>query len=157
MILVLEEIGTTPNSTGSHLFVDGRPFSFVVEDGYRDKKVKHETRIPGGRYRILPRTEGKFFAKYARLYGHKFVPWLQDVPGFEFILIHTGNTVIDTSGCLLVNRSIGIGRDNNYFGSDSSTVYKLLYSLMEKALDRSEEIWIEIHRKPIVSPQNALS
>ena len=34
---------------------------------------------------------------------HKgMLPWVQDVPGFEYILIHTGNTDEHTSGCLLV-------------------------------------------------------
>lgn len=85
MNLLLQEIGTTQNSTGSHLLIDGRPFCFTVEDGYRDKKIKHETRIPAGKY----------------------------------------------------------------LGTDSTSVYKLLYSLAEKALERGEEIWIEIQRKPI--------
>lgn len=147
MILLLQEIGTTPKSTGSQLLVDNRPFCFVVEDGHRDKKVKHETRIPAGRYRILPRTVGKFFERYSRMHGHKFVPWLQDVPGFEFILMHIGNTILDTSGCLLVNRFLGMDRNGNYIGNDSMSVYKLLYSLMEKALERGEEIWIEVQRK----------
>lgn len=150
MNLFLEEIGTTPNSTGSQLFLDNKPFCFVVEDGHRDKKIKHETRIPAGRYQVVPRTEGSFFAKYSKAYGHKFVPHLLDVPGFDLILFHIGNTVKDTSGCLLVNRFIGIGIDGNYCGKDSASVYKLLYSLMAAALERGEEIWIEIQRREII-------
>jgi len=148
MILTLKEIGSTPNSTGSQLLMDGKPFCFVVEDGYRSKKIKHETRIPAGRYRVVPMKEGKFFYKYSNQFGHAFVPHLLDVPGFEFILIHIGNTIKDTSGCILVNRFLGLGTDNNYIGSDSSSVYKLLYSLMRAALERGEEIWIEVNRNP---------
>jgi len=148
MILTLKEIGSTQNSTGSQLLMDGKPFCFVVEDGYRVKKIKHETRIPAGRYRVVPRKEGKFFHKYSIQFGHAFVPHLLDVPGFEFILIHIGNTIKDTSGCILVNRFIGLGTDNNYIGSDSTSVYKLLYSLMAAALERGEEIWIEVNRNP---------
>lgn len=151
MILTLKEIGSTPNSTGSQLFMDGKPFCFVVEDGFRAKKVKHETRIPAGRYRIEARKEGSFFRKYSKQFGHAFVPHLLDVPGFEFILIHIGNTIKDTSGCILVNRFLGLGTDNNYCGSDSTSVYKLLYSLMAAALERGEEIWIEVVRNPIAS------
>lgn len=157
MNLYLAEIGSTTNSTGSHLFVDNRPFCFVVEDGWREKKVKHETRIPAGKYQIFPRSEGKFFDKYSKQYGHKFVPWIYNVPGFEFILIHIGNFVSDTSGCLCVNRQIGLGNDGNYYGADSASVYKLLYSLMDKALERGEEIWIEIQRNPIVSENAPLA
>lgn len=156
MILVLEEIGTTSNSTGSQLIVDKRPFCFTIEDGYRQKKIKHETRIPAGRYRIVARKAGSFFQKYARQFGHKFVPMLLDVPGFDYILIHIGNTVRDTSGCLLVNRFIGLGTDGHYTGTDSTSVYKLLYSLMEKALERDEEIWIEVKRREIPTPNSIL-
>ena len=147
MNLILEEIFTTKNSTASCLILDKRPFCFIVEDGARDKKVKHETRIPSGRYQIKPRRTGSFFKKYSKQFGHKFVPHLQEVPGFEFILIHIGNTIKDTSGCLLVNRFVGLGTDGNAAGADSTSVYKLFYALMEKALEREEEIWIEIRRK----------
>ena len=150
MNIRVEEIGSTVNSTGSHMFLDNRPFCFIIEDGYREKKVKHETRIPAGRYRVLPRTAGSFFEKYRKAHGHKFVLHIQDVPGFEFILMHIGNTIKDTSGCLLINRFIGIGTDGNFMGSDSTSMYKLFYSLAEKALERGEEIWIEIQRRPVI-------
>lgn len=151
MNIFIEEIGTTPNSTGSQLFVDGRPFCFVVEDGHRDKKVYGETRIPGGRYQIIPRYEGSFFEKYRREHGHKFSIQIANVPGFEFILIHIGNTIADTKGCLLVNRNIGIQTTpRDYKGTDSTSVYKLLYSLIEAAFERNEEVWIEIQRRDII-------
>lgn len=156
MKLTLLEIGSTPNSTASHLYLDDRPFCFVIEDGYREKKVMHETRIPAGTYRIVPRAAGKFFELYSKRWGHKFVPHIIDVPDFTFILIHIGNTIKDTSGCLLVNRSVGLGNDGNYFGSDSSSVYRLLYSLMEKAFERNEEVIIEIYRDQLAFGKKAL-
>jgi len=151
MNLILEEIFTTKNSTASCLTVENRTFCFVIEDGDRDKKVKHETRIPAGKYQIKPRRAGSFFQRYSKMFGHKFVPHLQQVPGFEFILIHIGNTIKDTSGCLLVNRFVGLGADGNAAGKESTDVYKLLYSLMDKALEQGEEIWIEVRRnKPAI-------
>ena len=151
MILFLEEIGTTANSTASHLFVDNKPFCFVIEDGHRDQKIAGETRIPAGKYQIVPRREGKFYEQYKRQHGHNFVPHLLNVPNFGLILIHIGNTIKDTRGCLLANRFVGLGTDGNYLGSDSTSIYKLLYSLMAKALARNEEIWIEIQRREIVN------
>jgi hypothetical protein len=155
MNLFLEEIGTTPNSTASHLFLDNRPFCFVVEDGHRDAKVAGETRIPAGRYQVVARRVGTFFEKYLKQFGHKFSIELRKVPGFDGILIHIGNTVKDTRGCLLVNRFVGLGTDGNYQGTDSTSVYKLLYSLIEKAYERGEDVWIEVQRRPIINENDS--
>ena len=77
---------------------------YTLEDEHRDEKVMHETRIPAGTYKITLRTVGGFHSRYAKKYGdmHKGMLWVRDVPGFEYILIHTGNTDEHTSGCLLV-------------------------------------------------------
>lgn len=152
MNIFVEEIGTTPNSTASQMFVDSRPFCFVVEDGHRDKKQFGETRIPAGRYQVIKRKTGKFYEKYRREYGHEFALWVKNVPGFEWILIHIGNTIKDTNGCLLVNRFIGIqALTMDYVGTDSSSVYKLLYALVNAAYQRGEEVWIEITRREIMN------
>lgn len=151
MNIVIEEIGTTNNSTASQMFVDNRALCFVIEDGYRPVKISDETRIPPGRYQIKKRMAGKFYEKYKKDFGHKWVPHLQKVPGFEFILIHIGNTPKDTSGCLLVARGISMNlTTGDYNGIDSGSIYKLLYSLMNAAFERGEEIWIEIQRREIL-------
>ena len=151
MNIFIEEVGTTANSTGSQLFVDGRPFCFVLEDGYRDKKVPGETRIPPGRYQVLKHTNGKFYEKYTRDFGHDFALHIANVPGFEWILFHIGNTTKDTRGCLLVNRNIGVGASpRDYVGSDSTSVYKLLYALVKAAFERGEEVWVDVTRRDII-------
>ena len=73
----------------------GRKFlCYTLEDERRALKVKGETRVPAGTYKIKLRKEGGFHSRYSKKYGsmHKGMLWLQDVPGFEWILIHTGNT-----------------------------------------------------------------
>ena len=151
MLIEVEEIGTTNDSTASQMFVDRRPFCFVVEDGYRPVKIRGETRIPAGRYQVAKRMHGKFYTKYNNTFGHEFSLEIKDVPGFQDILIHTGNKVNDTRGCLLVNRNIGIQTaPRDYCGTDSTSVYKLLYMLVKAAFERGEEVWIEIYRRPVV-------
>lgn len=150
MNIFVEEIGTTPHSTASQMFVDNKPFGFVIEDGYRERKIPGETRIPAGRYRIMPRFIGGFYVRYKARFGHKFSLHVTDVPEFTDVLIHIGNTVKDTRGCLLVNAGIQLDRNGTYYGIDSTTPYKLLYNLVALAFERGEEVWIEIHRRPVV-------
>lgn len=146
MILTILEVASTPNSTASQLLMDNKHFCFVIEDGYREKKVKKETRIGAGRFPVVPVKFGRFFEAYKKKFGHKFALLVKNVPGFDGIMIHIGNYIKDTDGCPLVNRSIGMGVDGNFFGSDSTSVYKLLYSLIDAALERGEEIWLEVIR-----------
>ena len=74
---------------------------FSLEDRYRQDKVAGDTRIPGGTYDLEWRTIGRF-AKRWQGRGYPGSLQLMDVPGFEAILIHAGNTKSDTTGCLLL-------------------------------------------------------
>lgn len=150
MNLFIEEIGTTANSTCSQLFIDGRPFCFIIEDGHRDKKVFGETRIDGGRYQLIKRTYGRIFETYKKKFGHKYALEIFGVRNFTDILLHIGCFIKDTNGCPLVNRGIAMGTDGNYYGFDSTSIYKLLYSLIDAAFERGEEVWIEIQRRDII-------
>ena len=79
------------DATNGMLFVDGLFECYTLEDQYQEVKVMHETCIPEGTYDIKFRTVGGFHSRYTERYGamHKGMLWLQDVPGFEYILIHT--------------------------------------------------------------------
>ena len=97
------------DSTLGLLFINdanGREFlSYTLEDEFREEKVSAETRIPEGTYDIKLRTEGGFHNRYSAKFGtpwHRGMLHVQDVPEFEYILIHTGNTDEHTMGCLLV-------------------------------------------------------
>jgi hypothetical protein len=148
MRLTIQTIAQTPNSTASMLLIDERFFCWVLEDGEREKKVKHETRIPSGIYPIKKATSGRFYNLYKKRYNHEFAIYVDDVPGFTGIMIHIGNTIKDTSGCPLVNRNIGLGVDGNFLGTDSASVYRQLYSLLAAAFERNEKILLEVNRLP---------
>ena len=120
---------------------EGRKFlCYTLEDEYREEKVMHETRIPAGTYKITLRTVGGFHGRYEKKYGsmHKGMLWVRDVPGFEYILIHTGNTDEHTSGCLLV------GNSSDYKGFIGSSVdaYKRVYPGIGAALESGEDVEI---------------
>jgi hypothetical protein len=120
---------------------EGRKFlCYTLEDEYREEKVMHETRIPAGTYKITLRTVGGFHGRYEKKYGsmHKGMLWVRDVPGFEYILIHTGNTDEHTSGCLLVGNS----SDYKGFVGSSVNAYKRVYPSIAAALEAEEEVTI---------------
>lgn len=151
MEITVREVATTKNSTGSLMLLDKRPFCMVLEDGYNFPKIHGKTRIPGGRYRVVPRYDGRIFEEYKKRFGHKFAIFVEDVPGFSGIAIHIGNKVSDTDGCQCVNRSLGIDRNGDFFGSDSTSVYLLLYALIEKAFERKEEVWLSVERFDVIT------
>ena len=138
------------DSTSGALFsvVEGvRTFlCYTLEDEYRDNKVYSETRIPAGIYEIRFRTVGGFHAKYSKRFQdiHKGMLHIVDVPGFDYILVHCGNTDEHTAGCLLV----GDTQNNNMVEEDgfigrSTAAYKRIYPKIAKALEQGEEVTIE--------------
>lgn len=87
------------------LYIDGNYFCDTLEDRVRDynkdgdlldageTKVYGETAIPYGTYDIVLAMSPKF---------GRILPRLQNVPHFDGILIHAGNSASDTLGCILV-------------------------------------------------------
>tara|TARA_S200002703_G_C3621000_1_gene190712 strand:- start:128 stop:487 length:360 start_codon:yes stop_codon:yes gene_type:complete len=69
---------------------------------------------------------------------------LQDVPGFTYILIHTGNTDEHTSGCLIVGETQQ-DLDVNFNGmvGSSAVAYKKLYAKVASVLLQGKKVTIE--------------
>lgn len=149
MKLEVLRFSSQKDSTNGALFdVTGGERKFLcytLEDEYREDKVAGETRIPSGTYNITLRTTGGFHGRYVKKYGemHKGMLWVRDVPGFEYILIHTGNTDEHTAGCLLLGDSqqANFGSSNGMVGS-SVNAYKRVYPPIAKALEEGESVSI---------------
>ena len=138
--------------TISNLIIDGKVFSQVLEDTDRGltstmskeeiskKKVYGNTAIPTGTYTIDMNTVSPSFKNrsWAKPYGGK-IPRLLNVPGFDGILIHPGNTASDTSGCLLVGKNTIVGKV-----TDSVNTFNKLMRLLLDAKARGEVIKIHI-------------
>ena len=79
--------------------------------------------------------------------------WLQDVPGFEYILIHTGNSDEHTSGCLIVGDTQQ-DLDVNFNGmvGSSRNAYVKLYEKVAKQLLIGNKVTIE-YSKIQLEPQ----
>lgn len=131
-----------PSSRGAtlgSLYIDDVRVCETLEDELRERllqpvstwKVKGETAIPAGRYRIALRQSPRL---------NRLTPWLQDVPGFEWVLIHAGNKSSDTEGCILV----GLDRGSAFVGRSQMAFQRV----MERLLTASGEIWLSIENPP---------
>lgn len=153
MKLELERKWPKATYTIGRLYVDGVLFCNTLEDRDRGlkqsdsldyiktRKVYGETAIPKGTYTVsMNVTSPKYAAVswYWQLCKGK-MPRLQNVPGFDGILIHPGNTALDTLGCILVGKNTKVGQL-----TESKAVFKALYKEMKKASDMGEAIEITI-------------
>lgn len=80
------------------LTIDGVHQCFTLEDKVREKKIFGKTAIPPGRYEVTVSFSNHF---------QKKLPLLMNVPNFEGVRIHSGNTAKDTEGCILVGMTKG--------------------------------------------------
>ena len=139
------------DATNSLLFIDGEFECYGLEDEIRDVKVYAESAIPLGEYEIKFRTVGGFHtrtkARYDSKYGegwHLGMLELQDVPNFEFILVHSGNTDESTAGCYLVGNTqqdLDVSKDG-FIGS-SRVAYEKMYPKVRDALVAGEKVTIK--------------
>ena len=141
MELLLKRIAKKQTYTIGKLYINGVYFCDTLEDKDRGLKqtmslseikkikVKHETAIPTGTYSVnmnivSPKyTSSKY--KYTKPFGDK-MPRLMNVPGYDGVLIHSGNTDKDSSGCILVGENKVVGRLINSQATWTKLMYKLL-------------------------------
>ena len=123
------------------LYINGERFCETLEDRIVDinkngifdgneKKVYGESAIPYGTYKVIYNYSPKF---------KRNLPRLLNVPHFEGILIHSGNTAKDSAGCILVGKNTEVGKLTN-----SRATSDKLNALIEAAQKKGEEITIEI-------------
>ena len=149
-ILRLERTWKKKDYTIGRLFFKGQFFCNTIEDTDRgltsdmtveeinDIKIPQKTAIPTGIYRVDLNTVSPKYSKkdyYKKLCDGK-LPRLENVKGYDGILIHCGNTAEDSAGCVIVGENKAVGKVLN----SRATFERLLKALY----DCSEEIFIEI-------------
>lgn len=141
MKIRVTRLKSNDDATLSVVELDDKFQCFALEDEYRENKVPAETRIPSGTYEVQLRTEGGFHQRYKDKFDfHKGVLQVMDVPGFEYILIHIGNTDEDTAGCLIIGQGARSGGDLTI--QSSTSAYKEFYPKVLKAILANEFVSI---------------
>lgn len=141
MKLRLERLWPKETYTIGRLYINNEFFCNTLEDRIVDKnkngifdngekKVYGESAIPYGTYNIIYNWSPKF---------GRNLPRLLNVPHFEGILIHSGNTAADSAGCILVGKNSAVGRL-----SESRYTSDCLNKKIEEAQKRGEPITISI-------------
>ena len=144
MKLTLDRRDDDGTTTVGELYIDGAWQCFTLEDTHREEKLQGETRIPAGTYEIELRTVGGFHARYDKFYDfHRGMLQLRDVPGFEYILIHTGNYHTNTKGCILVGQGRAKANGTSMV-TQSRAAYQEFYPKVAAALLAGEPVTIEI-------------
>ena len=112
MKLTLKRIALRQTYTIGKLYIDDVYFCDTIEDTVRDinkngkfdngeKKIHSKTAITYGIYEIKWTYSPRF---------KKYTPQLMNVPSFEGIRIHAGNTSADTEGCLILGENKQVGK-----------------------------------------------
>lgn len=144
--ILVKRIAKREFYTIGRLFINGKYFCDTLEDTDRGLtsdmteeeimsiKIKGKTAIPTGTYKVtLGVRSQKFTApKYKKQYEfcNAYLPRLLDVPGYDGVLIHIGNTPEHTDGCLLVGENKVIGEVRN-----STATFKKLYKEINQNCD----------------------
>lgn len=127
-------------ATIGKLFVDGAFKCHTLEDEIREVagepveawKIKGATAIPAGRYQVT--------LEYSNRFGPDTLT-VHDVPGFQFIRMHAGNTSADTEGCLLLGLQAGSA---SLIGGTSRPAVELVKGLVRAAIERGDPVTIDI-------------
>ncbi|CAB4149203.1 hypothetical protein UFOVP531_56 [uncultured Caudovirales phage] len=119
MKIEIKRLHKTANSTIGELLIDGVWECYTLEDIERDIKIKSETAIPRGTYKVIINQSNRL---------KRLLPLLLNVPNFEGVRIHAGNTNHDTEGCILVGQT----RSKDFIGQ-SRKAFEKLFAKMQKA------------------------
>lgn len=154
MKILVERKWKKEEYTIGKLYIDNVFFCNTLEDKDRGlnsgmpleevKKIKKAsiTAIPTGTYNIRMDIVSPKYSKsdwYVKNCHGAKMPRLENVSGYEGVLIHPGNSAKDSSGCILVGKN-----DVKGMVTKSKEYFLPLYNKMYKAYSKGEKIEITI-------------
>jgi len=141
MKLTLQRRESKSGATIGKLFIDGVFACHSIEDEIREIegqpveswKVHGKTAIPAGTYSVTLEMSGRFGPDTLTI---------NDVPGFKYIRMHSGNTAKDTEGCPLLGMQ---ATEFSLIGGTSRPAVALVKSEVKKAIERGESVTIQVN------------
>jgi len=141
MKLTLQRRESKSGATIGKLFIDGVFACHSLEDEIREIegqpveswKVHGKTAIPAGTYSVTLEMSGRFGPDTLTI---------NDVPGFKYIRMHSGNTAKDTEGCPLLGMQ---ATEFSLIGGTSRPAVALVKSEVKKAIERGESVTIQVN------------
>lgn len=154
MNIIVKRVAKKASYTIGKMYINGVYFCDTCEDTDRwltqymslaeikRKKIYSRTAIPTGTYNVTMNVVSPRFSKrdfYKKNCDGGRVPRLLNVPGFDGVLIHVGNSAADSNGCLLVGKNSQVGKVLN-----STNTFLALYKKLKEASLKGEKITITI-------------
>jgi len=138
--LTLKRRPSRAEATVGDLYIGEQHVCYTLEDVVREIpgisvekwKIKGKTAIPAGTYRVTLETSPK--------YGPDCLT-VCDVPGYQYIRMHAGNTSADTEGCILLGLQ---ATETTLIGGSSRPAVAMVRTLVAGAIKRGETVTIEV-------------
>ena len=132
MRLKVQRLSCGPVCTIGEMLVDGKKECYTLEDVVRPngEKVYGKTAIPTGTYNVVVTPSARF---------KRDLPLLENVPNFQGIRIHPGNTAADTEGCILV----GAAKTQDMV-THSREAFERLFKKIQESLKAGEKVTLEV-------------
>jgi hypothetical protein len=137
-ILTMQREPSKGGATLSKLYFQGVHVCDILEDEVREIpgvpvaewKEKGRTAIPADTYKLSLQMSSRFGPDTLTV---------DDVPGFQYIRIHGGNTQFDTEGCLLPGN-----RNTPNTVAHSRVALSSLRNIVVPKIMAGEDVWLEI-------------
>lgn len=155
MELILKRIALRSEYTIGKLYVDGKYVCDTIEDTVRDLdkdgkfangevKIPGKTAIPYGRYEITMKVKSPKYSNFSKYSWAKkydgYLPRLLNVSQFDGVLMHVGNSAMNSEGCIIVGENKVVGKVIN----SVNTFRRLMDEYLVPAKKRNENIVITI-------------
>jgi len=122
MNIILKRFEFGDTYTIGRLYVNNVYQCFTLEDAVRDTKIAGTTAIGEGTFKVVITRSNRF---------GKDMPLLLNVPNYEGVRIHSGNTSKDTEGCII----LGETWDKGDFVGGSRVAYNKFFTKLKEGLE----------------------